>query len=68
MTAAIGWLAASIALSIYVTNFGSFNETYGTLGAVIVTMLWLYVSGLVVLVGAVLAAALNRSEQPLPHP
>lgn len=65
--AAVGWLTASIGLSLYVANFGSFNETYGTLGAVIVTMLWLYVSGLVVLVGAVLAAALHPSPAPLPR-
>ena len=58
--AALSWLLASFGLNIYVTRFGSFNETYGTLGAVVVTMLWLFVSGLVVLVGAVIDGILRE--------
>jgi len=53
LTAAVGWLAASYGLGQYVSRFGSFNETYGALGAVIVTMLWFFVSGFAVLAGAV---------------
>ncbi len=36
----------------YITNLGSFNETYGTLGGVIVLMLWFWLSGLAILLGA----------------
>lgn len=71
VTAALGWLLASFGLSVYVSRFGSFNETYGALGAVIVTLLWLYLSGVVVLMGAVLAGTLRdrkSGEQPLPNP
>lgn len=50
--ATIGWLAASAAFSFFIANFGNFNETYGALGAVVVLMLWFYLSAFVVLLGA----------------
>jgi membrane protein len=50
--ATIGWLLASILFSVYTANFGSYNETYGSLGAVIVLMLWLYLTALLVLIGS----------------
>jgi len=50
--ATILWIAASIAFSVYVRNFGSYNETYGALGGVIVLLLWLWLSAFVVLLGA----------------
>jgi membrane protein len=50
--ATILWIAASIAFSIYVRNFGSYNETYGALGGVIILLTWLWVSAFVVLLGA----------------
>lgn len=43
---------ASLAFRYYVTNFGNYNATYGSIGAVIVLMLWLYITGLVFLVGS----------------
>jgi membrane protein len=53
------WLAASALFSWYVANFGQYNETYGSLGAAIVLMLWLWISALAVLVGAELNSALE---------
>ncbi len=50
--ATIGWLAASAAFSFFIANFGNFNETYGALGAVVVLMMWFYISAFVVLLGA----------------
>jgi membrane protein len=50
--AAVLWLAASMLFSWYVANFGSYNETYGSLGAVIGFMTWIWLSTIVVLVGA----------------
>lgn len=54
------WLVASILLNVYVTNFGSYNETYGALAGVIVLMLWLYVSSFIVLLGAEIDAELEK--------
>ncbi len=56
------WLLASIGFSFYVRLFGNFNETYGVLGAVVVLMLWLYISAYVVLLGGELNAELERSR------
>ncbi len=58
--ATAGWLLASVLFSIYVANFGTYNETYGSLGAVVVVMLWLYLSALVIILGAELNCELER--------
>ena len=52
VAAAIGLIAASWAFSIYTTRFANFGETYGSLGAVVAVMLWLWLSAIVVIVGA----------------
>ncbi len=60
----VTWIVATIAFGFYVANFASYNATYGSLGAVIVLMTWLYLSSLLLIVGAevnVLAEA-HRSE------
>lgn len=46
------WLLGSIAFSVYVSNFGSYNETYGSLGAVVILLMWFYISAFSVLLGA----------------
>jgi membrane protein len=54
--AAITWLAASALFSWYATNFGTFNKTYGSLGAIVGFMMWMWLSIIVILVGAKLNA------------
>jgi membrane protein len=56
------WLAGSALFSIYTANFGRYNETYGSLGAIVVVMLWLFLTGFVVLFGAELNAAAERKD------
>ena len=50
--AALGWLIVSFAFSWYAANFGSYNATYGSLGAIIGFMIWIWLSVTVVLAGA----------------
>jgi membrane protein len=58
--AAVLWLAGSGLFSWYAANFGNFNETYGSLGAVIGFMTWLWISAIVVLLGAELNAEMEH--------
>jgi membrane protein len=62
--AAAGWLGASLLFSWYAENFGSFNKTYGSLGAVIGFMTWLWLSTIVILVGAKFNAEIERQKTP----
>jgi membrane protein len=50
--ATVVWILGSVAFSVYVSNFGSYGETYGSIGAVIVLMLWLMVTAFAVILGA----------------
>ncbi|HWB48060.1 MAG TPA: YihY/virulence factor BrkB family protein [Stellaceae bacterium] len=52
IAASLLWLAASSAFSFYATHFGSYDRTYGSLGAVAIMLVWLYVSAYIVLAGA----------------
>jgi membrane protein len=58
--ATLVWLAASVGFTIYSANFGRYNETYGALGAIVVVMLWLYISAFATIAGAELNAELER--------
>jgi membrane protein len=58
--AALVWLLGSIAFSIYTANFAKYNKTYGSLGAVVVLMLWLYLTSLAVILGAEVNSELER--------
>lgn len=54
------WLLGSGAFSLYVSRFGSYDQTYGSLGAIVVFLLWLFLSAFVVLIGAELNAEMER--------
>jgi membrane protein len=60
VSATVLWLAASILFSWYVAHFGSYNKTYGSLGAIIGFMTWVWLSVIVVLVGAQLNAEMEH--------
>jgi membrane protein len=55
------WLVASLGFKYYVANWGSYTETYGLIGAVMILMLWFYISGLVILLGAEMNVEIERS-------
>lgn len=64
--AAVGWLAASGLFSWYIGNFGTYNATYGSLGAAIGMMTWMWISMIIVLLGAELNAEIERETQSSP--
>ncbi|NMA86485.1 MAG: YihY/virulence factor BrkB family protein [Tissierellia bacterium] len=49
--AAVGWIIASMVFSFYVNNFGNYSKTYGSLGGIIILLLWLYISSITILLG-----------------
>ncbi|WP_106347455.1 YihY/virulence factor BrkB family protein [Antricoccus suffuscus] len=61
--AIIVWVLASAGFAFYVTNFGNYNKTYGSLGGVIVFLLWLWITNLVLLFGAELDAEIERGRE-----
>lgn len=58
--AAVSWLLLTIGFGLYVAQFGNYNATYGSLGAVVVTLTWLYLSSYLLLFGAELNAELEH--------
>lgn len=62
VVAVIVWLAASIGFGIYVQNFGNYNATYGSIGAIIVLLLYFYISAAVLLLGAQLNATIEHAS------
>jgi membrane protein len=58
--ATVVWVLASVVFAVYAENFGRFNKTYGTLGGVVVLLLWMYLSSFAILLGAELNAELER--------
>lgn len=69
--ATVVWLLGSVAFSVYVSNFGSYGETYGSIGAVIVLMLWLAVTAFAIILGAEINSELEAQtaeDSTVGHP
>ncbi len=66
--ACIMWLLGSMAFGYYVSNFGSYNETFGALGGVIVLLMWLWLSAYIVLLGAEIDAEIEAQAKQNPAP
>ena len=60
--ATILWQVVSLGFSFYVSNFGSYSATYGSLGGLIVLMLWFFLTGLILVVGAEINAILHKRK------
>jgi membrane protein len=63
LVAILVWIVASALFGFYVSNFGSYDKTYGTLGGLIVLLLWFWISNLAILFGHQLNAELERSAE-----
>jgi membrane protein len=63
IVAVVVWLIASALFALYVANFGSYDKTYGTLGGVVVMLMWLWITNLALLFGHELNAERERSHE-----
>ena len=63
IAATVLWIVASIGFTFYVANFNSYNKTYGSLGGVVILLTWLYLSALMVLLGAAINAQSERQTR-----
>jgi membrane protein len=63
LVAVLVWLLASAAFAFYVANFGSYDKTYGTLGGVVVMLIWLWITNLALLFGHQLNAERERGQE-----
>jgi len=57
------WLIASGAFALYIANFSSYNKTYGSLAAIVIFLVWLWISNVAILLGAELNAELERERR-----
>lgn len=63
VVATIGWQLGSLAFSFYINNFANYSATYGSIGGIIVLMLWFYVSGLMLIIGGEVNATFKSLEE-----
>jgi membrane protein len=63
IAATVFWIIASIGFTVYVANFNSYDKTYGSLGGMVILLTWLYLSALMVLLGAVINAQSERQTR-----
>lgn len=63
IVAVVLWIVASAAFAFYVANFGSYSKTYGSMAAVIIFLVWLWITNIVMLLGAELNAEIERGRQ-----
>ena len=66
ITSTILWMVASSAFRVFLRNFGAYNKTYGSLAALVILMIWLWLSGLVFLLGAEINSLMKRMEEDDP--
>ncbi|CAN5233440.1 YihY/virulence factor BrkB family protein [soil metagenome] len=63
LLAVVLWILASIGFAFYVSNFGSYDKTYGTLGGVVTFLVWVWITNIAVLLGVELNAELERTRE-----
>ncbi|WP_100398898.1 YihY/virulence factor BrkB family protein [Bacillus sp. FJAT-44742] len=60
--ATIAWQLTSLGFSFYVSNFGNYSATYGSLGGVVILMFWFFLTGIILVIGAEINAVLHRRK------
>lgn len=60
--ATVAWILGTLAFGYYVSNFGNYSKTYGSIGGVIVLMLWLYITGFILIIGAEVNAIFHHRK------
>lgn len=63
LTASISWLTISFGFSFYVSNFGNYTATYGSLGGLIVLMTWFFLTGMILMIGAEINVIYHRNNR-----
>lgn len=63
--ATFGWMLASLVFSYYVGNFGNYTATYGSIGGIIILLLWLYISGMIIIIGGEVNAIYRQKHHSL---
>ncbi len=66
LVATVLWISSSFGFKVYVANFGHYTATYGAIGGAIVTMLWFYVCGMAILIGAEVNGVIEQAWRSSP--
>jgi membrane protein len=66
--ATVGWIVTSLLFSFYVNNFSSYSNTYGSIGGIIVLLIWLYISSIIIVLGGEINATLYFHKKGLQKP
>jgi len=67
LLAVSSWIVLSVGFSYYVSNFGNYNQVYGSIGAVIAMLIWLWISSFLVLLGGALNAQIELRREKAPQ-
>ena len=63
--ATLGWIVTSVGFSYYVGSFGNYSSTYGSIGAIIVLMMWLYFSAIILMLGGQINAVMSERREAI---
>lgn len=63
ITSTLLWILGSLGFSLYVSHFGSYNSTYGSIGAVVILLMWFWLSSYIILLGASINCELERTTE-----
>ena len=63
--ATVGWIVVSLGFSLYVSSFANYSATYGSIGGIIVLMMWLYFSGTILMVGGQINAVMQERKEKI---